>query len=72
LPEGTDLGIPSINLASDYAEKEGDMAIAAGYGIYKNQCNVLKYFKSIYRIFYCYFFYDRKNVNSYNITKMMI
>uniref|UniRef100_A0A914PJ99 Peptidase S1 domain-containing protein n=1 Tax=Panagrolaimus davidi TaxID=227884 RepID=A0A914PJ99_9BILA len=35
-PEGTNLNITPITLASDYVEKEGDMAIAAGYGIYKN------------------------------------
>uniref|UniRef100_A0AC34FDD1 Peptidase S1 domain-containing protein n=1 Tax=Panagrolaimus sp. ES5 TaxID=591445 RepID=A0AC34FDD1_9BILA len=32
-PEGTDFQIPPVKLAS--VEKEGDMAIAAGYGIYK-------------------------------------
>uniref|UniRef100_A0AC35FUI1 Peptidase S1 domain-containing protein n=1 Tax=Panagrolaimus sp. PS1159 TaxID=55785 RepID=A0AC35FUI1_9BILA len=36
-PEGTNLNITPITLASDYVEKEGDMAIAAGYGIYKNR-----------------------------------
>uniref|UniRef100_A0AC34FDN2 Peptidase S1 domain-containing protein n=1 Tax=Panagrolaimus sp. ES5 TaxID=591445 RepID=A0AC34FDN2_9BILA len=36
-PEGTDLKIPPVKLASNYVEKEGDMAIAAGYGIYKWQ-----------------------------------
>uniref|UniRef100_A0A914Q6H8 Peptidase S1 domain-containing protein n=1 Tax=Panagrolaimus davidi TaxID=227884 RepID=A0A914Q6H8_9BILA len=35
-PVGTNLNITPIALASDYVEKEGDMAIAAGYGIYKN------------------------------------
>uniref|UniRef100_A0A914P6Q4 Peptidase S1 domain-containing protein n=1 Tax=Panagrolaimus davidi TaxID=227884 RepID=A0A914P6Q4_9BILA len=35
-PVGTNLNITPITLASDYAEKEGDMAIAAGYGVYKN------------------------------------
>uniref|UniRef100_A0A914Q5U4 Peptidase S1 domain-containing protein n=1 Tax=Panagrolaimus davidi TaxID=227884 RepID=A0A914Q5U4_9BILA len=34
-PEGTNLNITPITLASDYVEKEGDMAIAAGYGVYK-------------------------------------
>uniref|UniRef100_A0A914PVP9 Peptidase S1 domain-containing protein n=1 Tax=Panagrolaimus davidi TaxID=227884 RepID=A0A914PVP9_9BILA len=38
-PEGTDLKIPPITLASNYVEKEGDMAIAAGYGIYKWHVN---------------------------------
>uniref|UniRef100_A0AC35GMQ2 Peptidase S1 domain-containing protein n=1 Tax=Panagrolaimus sp. PS1159 TaxID=55785 RepID=A0AC35GMQ2_9BILA len=36
-PIGTNINITPITLASDYAEKEGDMAIAAGYGIYKNE-----------------------------------
>uniref|UniRef100_A0A914PHK9 Peptidase S1 domain-containing protein n=1 Tax=Panagrolaimus davidi TaxID=227884 RepID=A0A914PHK9_9BILA len=34
-PEGTNLNITPITLASDYVEKEGDMGIAAGYGVYK-------------------------------------
>uniref|UniRef100_A0AC35FB06 Peptidase S1 domain-containing protein n=1 Tax=Panagrolaimus sp. PS1159 TaxID=55785 RepID=A0AC35FB06_9BILA len=36
-PIGTNLNITPITLASDFAEKEGDMAIAAGYGTYKNE-----------------------------------
>uniref|UniRef100_A0A914PSG2 Peptidase S1 domain-containing protein n=1 Tax=Panagrolaimus davidi TaxID=227884 RepID=A0A914PSG2_9BILA len=35
-PVGTNLNITPISLASDYVEKEGDMAIAAGYGVFKN------------------------------------
>uniref|UniRef100_A0A914QT48 Peptidase S1 domain-containing protein n=1 Tax=Panagrolaimus davidi TaxID=227884 RepID=A0A914QT48_9BILA len=34
-PEGTNLNITPIALASNYVEKKGDMAIAAGYGVYK-------------------------------------
>uniref|UniRef100_A0A914Z5U9 Peptidase S1 domain-containing protein n=1 Tax=Panagrolaimus superbus TaxID=310955 RepID=A0A914Z5U9_9BILA len=36
-PEDTDFQIPPIKLASNYVEKDGDMAIAAGYGFYKWQ-----------------------------------
>uniref|UniRef100_A0AC34G5R0 Peptidase S1 domain-containing protein n=1 Tax=Panagrolaimus sp. ES5 TaxID=591445 RepID=A0AC34G5R0_9BILA len=36
-PEGTDFQIPPVKLASNYVAKEGDMAIAAGYGVYKWQ-----------------------------------
>uniref|UniRef100_A0AC35F4U9 Peptidase S1 domain-containing protein n=1 Tax=Panagrolaimus sp. PS1159 TaxID=55785 RepID=A0AC35F4U9_9BILA len=38
-PEGANLKILPITLASNYVEKEGDMAIAAGYGIYKWHVN---------------------------------
>uniref|UniRef100_A0AC35FU69 Peptidase S1 domain-containing protein n=1 Tax=Panagrolaimus sp. PS1159 TaxID=55785 RepID=A0AC35FU69_9BILA len=34
-PVGTDLGIAPIPLISNFIEKDGDMAIAAGYGVYK-------------------------------------
>uniref|UniRef100_A0A914QXU4 Peptidase S1 domain-containing protein n=1 Tax=Panagrolaimus davidi TaxID=227884 RepID=A0A914QXU4_9BILA len=34
-PVGTDLGITPIPLISNFIEKDGDMAIAAGYGVYK-------------------------------------
>uniref|UniRef100_A0A914PP16 Peptidase S1 domain-containing protein n=1 Tax=Panagrolaimus davidi TaxID=227884 RepID=A0A914PP16_9BILA len=38
-PEGTNLNITPITLASNYVEKKGDMGIAAGYGVYKIKIN---------------------------------
>uniref|UniRef100_A0A914QQH2 Peptidase S1 domain-containing protein n=1 Tax=Panagrolaimus davidi TaxID=227884 RepID=A0A914QQH2_9BILA len=38
-PEGTNLNITPITLASNYVEKKGDMGIAAGYGVYKVKIN---------------------------------